>query len=537
MLRCKNYLTIINCFFIFLLFCCDGFGFNSRNINSQAELNILFIVDGLRPDLINAKDTPNIYYFSKQGVTFENSHAVFPTVTRVNSAAIATGAYPEKNGIVSNSMFVPMLKSNSSFSTGDYKKLRLLDELTNGQLLLCKTWAQRLSEHGFKTAAISSGSTGSAFLLNHRAPEGVGLLINPGFEPDSVVAFPQEINSQILRKFGSPPNLNDAPNYNEKVNWTIRILTDYVLTEVKPDVIYCWMTEPDHTQHDYGIGSAETNETIRNSDRNIGVVINKIKELGIYQKTNILVVSDHGFSTYNYGVNVKKELIDAGLKESEHSDDVVLASSGQSVLIHVKDRNPDKIKNIVRFFQIQDWIGVIFTAKSPNTVDGSKGSVEGTFSLELIHMPVDGRGSDMLITFPWFSKPNKYGFPGMDCAETGGRTGPRNGVKAGHGSMSPWTIRNTMIAWGVDFKPGLRSRIPTCSIDFTATILALKNIPLDPDIQGRVLHEALKGGPDIEKIPVETSVFKNQYQGKIVALQISRVGKYWYVDKSWRMKD
>ncbi|NOZ75590.1 MAG: alkaline phosphatase family protein, partial [FCB group bacterium] len=431
-----------------------------KKLNSQAKLIILFVVDGLRPDLITEKNTPNIYRLSQQGVFFENSHAIFPTVTRVNSAAIATASYPIHSGIVSNSIFIPAMNPTASFTTGDYHNLRKLDEITNGKLLLCKSWAQRLAENDFKPAAISSGSSGSAFLLNHRAPQGIGILINGWFEPDSIVAFPKEVNERILQKFGPAPDVGQAANYNDKVNWTTRVLTDYLLTEEKPDVIYCWITEPDHTQHHAGIGAPQTLETIRNSDRNIGLVIKRIKELALYPNTDILVTSDHGFSTYNYSVNVENELIKAGLKKSQGSGDVVLAGSGESVLIHVKNRNKKKIAQIVQFLQAQKWIGVIFTAGKGKAPRHFHGSVDGTFSLDILHQPSDGRGPDILLTFPWSSAKNKYGFPGMDYSNGGEATGPKTGVRAGHGSMSPLTVRNTMIAWGVDFKSGVRSRVP-----------------------------------------------------------------------------
>ena len=131
-----------------------------KNLNGKAKLIIMFIVDGLRPDLINLEDTPNIYELMQNGVFFEKSHAVFPTVTRVNSAAIATASYPIHSGIVSNSIFIPDMDSISSFSTGEYHNLLEMNELTNGNLLLSKTWAQRLIKKGFKPAAISPGSTG-----------------------------------------------------------------------------------------------------------------------------------------------------------------------------------------------------------------------------------------------------------------------------------------------------------------------------------------------------------------------------------------
>ena len=38
-----------------------------------------------------------------------------------------------------------------------------------------------------------------------------------------------------------------------------------------------------------------------------------------------------------------------------------------------------------------------------------------------------------------------------------------------HGSMSPWTIRNTCFAWGVDFKRGATVRTPVSNVDITPT--------------------------------------------------------------------
>ena len=475
-------------------------------IQSKAKLNVLFIVDGLRPDLISIENTPNIFKLSKEGVRFENSHAVFPTVTRVNSAAIATGAYPIVNGIVSNSMFVPGVNPDHSFSTGDYENLLKLDEISDGRLLYCKSWAQRLVENGQIPAALSSGSTGSAFLLNHRAPQGVGILVNGYFAPGEILAFPESTNKAILAAIGPPPVLAGAPNYNAKVDWITRVLNDYVLTEVKPDVIYCWLTEPDHTQHVASIGAPQTFETVRNSDHNIGLFLQKLKQLDLSDKTNIFVVSDHGFSTYNFNVNVTQELIDAGLKESIDSDDVALASSGQSVLLHVKNRDSQKINAVSKYLLSQEWCGVLFTAGVGEPPEHVNGVVDGTFSLELIHMSSKDRGPDILLTFPWSSRKNEFGYPGTDYSSSARPTGLRSGHGSGHGSMSPWTIRNTMIAWGVDLKSGVKSRVPACSIDMTATILALNGVPVDDAVQGRILWEAFNAGPDPEKIVSSTKV-------------------------------
>jgi arylsulfatase A-like enzyme len=128
---------------------------------AAAQLIVAFVLDGLRPDSINAVDTANLFRLRQEGVNYLNGHAVFPTVTRVNVAGIATGAYPGTNGIVSNAMYVPEVKPAQAFSVDDYRSLLTLDEVSGGRLVFVKTLGERLQEHGMRLAAVSSGSTGT----------------------------------------------------------------------------------------------------------------------------------------------------------------------------------------------------------------------------------------------------------------------------------------------------------------------------------------------------------------------------------------
>ena len=68
----------------------------------NATLNLVLVLDGLRPDSITADETPNLWRLRQEGVNFLNGHAVFPTVTRANATAIATGTYPDRNAIFGN---------------------------------------------------------------------------------------------------------------------------------------------------------------------------------------------------------------------------------------------------------------------------------------------------------------------------------------------------------------------------------------------------------------------------------------------------
>ncbi len=506
----------------------------------KARLNLVFVLDGLRPDSINPEDTPNIYKLRQQGVNYVNGHSVFPTVTRVNTAAISTGTYPGTNGILGNAMYVSEVNPTRSFSTDVYANLRKLDEVTGGKMVLVKSLGELLEARRMKLAAISSAPNGQALLLNPRAPQGVGILVNGYIEAGKLVAYPPKANTEIFSRFGpAPPKTSRSGSEKASVDWTMEVLREYVIPELKPDVVLAWMSEPDHTQHVLGVGSPEARETLQNDDRNIGLILKKLEALGLIDQTNIFLISDHGFGLSVFGVNVDLELIKAGLKAGTDSDDVVSASSGGAVLLHVKDHNFERVKQIVRFLQSQEWIGAIFTAGNNQSSDGrASGSLEGTFSLELIHMSNRQRGPDIVLTFPWSSSKNAFGLPGTDYSNSARATGPINSTASNHGSMSPWDVHNTFIVWGVDFKRGASVRIPASNVDVTPTLLALKGVGDTKNLEGRVLLESLNGGPDEEQIPETTRIYTSETaDGKYKAvIAVTEVEHQRYIDKSWRVR-
>ena len=89
----------------------------------------------------------------------------------------------------------------------------------------------------------------------------------------------------------------------------MRVLREYVIPDLKPDVLYSWHTEPDHIQHAFGAGAPESLASIRNVDRNMGLVLETLATLGLADRTNIMVVSDHGFGQTVYGVNLGQALV------------------------------------------------------------------------------------------------------------------------------------------------------------------------------------------------------------------------------------
>ena len=495
-----------------------------------ARLVLVFVVDGLRPDAIVPADTPALCRLRAEGVEFTQSHSAVPTVTRVNAATLATGSHPGAHGIVGNQMYVPAADASRALGTDSHRRLLEVDRATGGRLVHVPTLAERLHARGMRLAGVSSGSTGSAFLLNPHAREGVGLLVNGYFEPGARVAWPDAANAAVLERFGPAPTRQGATSYEAAVTWTQRVLREYVLPEQQPAVVINWLTEPDHTQHARGVGSPEARAVLRHADAEIAAVLADLEQRGLAASTAVIVASDHGFTSNTGGVDVVAELVEAKLKAAADSTDVVLASSGQAVAVHVADADRDRIERIARFARTREWGGVLFSAaREPGDW---RGAVEGTVALEAVHLGNAERRPDLLVTFPWTSRENGFGVAGSDlaCVSGGAKLYPSD-----HGSLSPWNVRSTLLGWGAGFKRGIRSGAPAGNVDVAPTALALLGIADRDGMDGRVLVEGLSDGPDPEHVPVQTETHVVTAGAYRAALQVTRAEGHRYVDKSWRL--
>lgn len=54
-------------------------------------------------------------------------------------------------------------------------------------------------------------------------------------------------------------------------------------------------SDPDHTGHNHGENSKEHNDAIIACDKWLGEIVEKLKQLGVYDRTMIFVTADHGF--------------------------------------------------------------------------------------------------------------------------------------------------------------------------------------------------------------------------------------------------
>ena len=452
----------------FLLLC-------ARAQSSSVERHVIVMVwDGMRPDFISETNTPNLFALATRGVRFANHHPVYISTTEVNGTTIATGTYPGMDGILANTEYRPLIEPEKPIHTEEFEDVRKGDEVAHGHYVAVPTTAEILQKHGYHTIITAAKPVG---LLHDRLPRtdsSLGINIFAGR------ALPDSYGTIISNFCGVFPEASaKSPTRND---WTTDALIHPLWKNGVPAFNVLWMSEPDASQHATGPGSPRSLAAIREADRNLGRVVQRLTELGKLDTTDIMVVSDHGFTTIQAVVDVAESLRNAGFKAFEsfaippNPGDIMVVPLGGSFLLYVTGHDPVITEKLVDFLQHWQSTGVIFT----------RTAMPGTFSMAMAH--IDSKDKpDLIVSLRWNDGISDFGAPGMlDCCAVSYH--PGQGM---HGSLSRSDMHNTFVAAGPDFKTGIQDQLPTGNIDIAPTALHLLGVTVPETMRGRVVSEAL----------------------------------------------
>ena len=437
---------------------------------------VVMVWDGMRPDFINEKDTPNLYQLARQGVFFDNHHPTYVSLTEGNGAVLATGDYPARTGMLGDMEYRPEIDPQRQVHMEELKVVQQGDAALGGHYVGVPTLPEIV--RGAKRKAVAAGAKGVILLADRTT--GPNLFAGQ--------TLPAGLLEGITKLHGEfPETVADHPTRND---WTTESLIDPMWGATVPDFSMLWMNEPDLAQHRTGVGSEHSLAMIRNADENLGRVLRALESRGVRESTDVLVVSDHGFSTISAVVDVADSLQSAGIDARRSFSappkrgDVMVVGIGGSVFIYVIGHEEKVIKQVVDFLQGRNWTGVIFTRQP----------MPGTFTLKQIHNDAP-TAPDVLVSMRWTGDKNAVGAPGTLIADV-------LGFSAGQGmhcSLSRFDMHNTLIAAGPDFRAGVVDHLPTGNTDLAPTILSILGIKPPKPMDGRVLSEALTmEGPKIK---------------------------------------
>ena len=144
--------------------------------------------------------------------------------------------------------------------------------------------------------------------------------------------------ADITARFGPWP-VEGRPN-TARMAHAVRILTEYILPERNPSIALIWSSEPDKSQHDAGVGSELSNAAVGEADAQFGNILRWLSGTGRAGETNVMVVSDHGYSTIGEVVNVQALAREAGFPPGGEPGGVVVAQQRRRRLVLLQPLGP-----------------------------------------------------------------------------------------------------------------------------------------------------------------------------------------------------
>lgn len=481
-------------------------------MRNATTMCLVCVFDGLRPDMVRPDWTPNLCRLQDRGVWFTQSHCVFPSVTRSNAAALASGSFAGTHGLAGNTVWRPEVEAERVLNTGDVNDLRRL-HARSSPLLLAPTLGEVLAGAGLRTVTVGTGTSGCGYLQHPEAESTKGLVYHHAF------TTPPELAEQITAVLGPPPASDDYGTLAvARVDYGARALTDVLIPAAQPALAMFWITVPDGLHHRYGLGSPEAVSAIQAADAAFGRMLDRLAAQGFGDNLDIVVTADHGYATVSSHVDIKAELVRAGLKQATDSKDVVLCADGGSCLVYA-DTSVD-LEALSAYFMRQPWVAAVFSRG---------GSVPGTLALRAVGCG-GPQAPSLMVGLAWEDRPNQHGFFGTSVTPGGSPAGTGN-----HGGISPFEMRNMLLATGPHFRRGLVSDVPCGIVDVAPTVLRCLGFSPPQAWDGRVLLEALKDGdPDPEAETVEETV---AFAGGRQTLTVARAGRVSYTASARTLRE
>jgi predicted AlkP superfamily pyrophosphatase or phosphodiesterase len=222
---------------------------------------LLISIDGYRHDYMQRGLSPTLAMLARGGVHAASMQPAFPSLTFPNHYTLVTGLTPDHHGVVNNTMFDPQL---GKFSLSSRKAI------SDG-----RWWAEgtpiweTADQHGLRTATMFWPGS-EADIHGHR--------------PDHWLAYDGSVTP--------------AQRVDQVLAWL-----DLPVAE-RPSFLTLYFDAVDHAGHVYGPDTPQVNEALRETDAALAQLVSGLKRRGLFDRINLIVVSDHGMATVPEANNV-----------------------------------------------------------------------------------------------------------------------------------------------------------------------------------------------------------------------------------------
>jgi hypothetical protein len=563
---------------------------------------ILFVPDGLRGRIVTPETAPAMAAVRDSGVNFKNSHSLFPTFTTANASAMATGHYLGDTGDFSNTIYTGYPVGPADGSVTPFLEVDPVildaDEHFGGDYLNEETVLKMARAKGFSTAAL--GKLGPTLIFDHTDKIGAdgthSIVIDDATGSKNGVPLSEEMKAALTKaglalatpSRGDNGKAGDAktpgtlvPNTAQQAyfaNVATKVVLPMFKARNKPFLLVFWSRDPDGSQHNTGdslntvtpgINGPTSLAGIRNADNNLAQLRKALDDLGLAATTNLIIASDHGFSTISkesktspaaklsyddtpkdflpmgfLAIDLAKALDlplfdpndkNARVAATAHSKagngllgqdpakpDLVVATNGGSDLIYLPKRDKKLAERTIKALLDQDYVSGLF-------VDDKLGRFGGTLPMSQIGLKGNAVTPNPSIVVNFRSYVEGCGEP-TNCSVEVADTVLRQG-QGMHGSFGRGDTLNFMAAIGPDFKAGYTDPLPVNNADVGITVAQLLGLhPTNAGgLTGRVMSEALPNGI-IPKAFDGTIVSKPAANGLQTVMKFQRVLSQRYFD-------
>jgi len=214
---------------------------------------ILVSLDGYRADYLDRGYSPVLASIAADGVHAAGMRPVFPSITYPNHYTLVTGLYPDQHGVVNNTMRDPVLGNFSPANRAANTDGRWWDQAE-------PLWITA-EKQGLRTASVFYPGTQAEI---HGTRPSYWLLFDSSVQPGARV-------DQVLAWLDLPVGQ-------------------------RPSFVSLYFEQTDVAGHDYGPDSMQVNEALVTVDAALGRLVEGLRQRGMFEDTNLIVVSDHGMS-------------------------------------------------------------------------------------------------------------------------------------------------------------------------------------------------------------------------------------------------
>lgn len=296
-------------------------------------------IDGLMPQSYMDPDSlglkvPTLRELRRNGAYSPGATTVFPSITYPSHTSMVTGMRPTTHGIHSNAAWDPERRNQEG-------------------------WWWYVEDIKVPTIFHIAQAAGRRTALLHW-PVTVGADVDV-LVPDYERA--RTLDDIKLIKALSTPGLFDGvqarfPDFFERYTpWKVSdrsamdIAVHLIETE-PPELMFIHTLKVDDYTHKYGPWHDQVKSKVEQADAALGRLIDAAKKAGIWDKTTLVVVSDHGFIPIHTRFRPGHVLKKIGLIPADQSENLSfwkanVVSSGGGAYIYVRDENDEATKRLL----------------------------------------------------------------------------------------------------------------------------------------------------------------------------------------------